>query len=239
MGRDKASLFLLICLLAAFVFPLHAAAQNYDAIGGAEWDSHGQSFTYLGGGFSRPIDGDISITGRVFAGYLKYKFESSGKTLTAQTPIVTPSVGLKLNRTWCTLAGSVGPDFRRIKKDLVSGGTETKSETGAFAQAEAYMWGSEKKSAELIANYSTVDSFIWARGRIKKGLFVIGKNTDFKIGAEAVRMGNSDFSATQIGLLAEFFDVASNLSVILKGGYKNSTAFSSGTYGGVELYYGF
>lgn len=175
------------------------------------------------------------MTGRLFAGHLEYNFESEGQTLSAQTPIVTVSAGLSHGRQWYTLAGSVGPDFRRLRKDTATGGRETDSRTGAFMQAEAYLWG-QGRSAELIANYSTIESFVWSRARIKSSVYS-GAGKDLKIGAEASAMGNRDFSATGLGLLAQI-DLYTDFSVLLKGGYRISTA-KDGGYGGVELYYGF
>lgn len=138
-----------------------------------------------------------------------------------------------------TLAGSIGVDFRESEKELASGGSETKKEAGVALQGEAYMQLEDKKSLEFIASYSSIDSFFWARGRVKKGVYVIGENTDLKIGAEAAGMGNSDFSAYQAGALAEFYNIPLNFSVLFKGGYKNTSASGGMAYGGVELYHGF
>lgn len=220
--------------------PLRAGAANsYGLIGGSEIDSEGQSFSYLGAGAERTLDSRYSLTGKVFTGYLKYKFDSNGKTLKAEVPIVTPSIGLKYQKEGLAVAGSLGVDFRKSGKETVTGGTETNSRTGAAVQAEAYMWWPEKYSAELIANYSTIDSFFWMRGRVKKGVYAVGKDTDLKIGGEVAGMGNSDFSAGQAGALMEFFNNTANLSALFKAGYKNSSASNGALYGGFEVFYGF
>lgn len=153
--------------------------------------------------------------------------------------MVTPSVGLQYHKEGIALAGSVGADFRRSSRETASGSTETDTDTGAAFQAEAYAWWAEKYSAELIANYSTVDSFFWMRGRVKKGVYVIGENTDLRVGVEAAGMGNSDFSASQAGAVLEFSNVPGNLSVLFKAGVRNSSASNGTAYGGFEVFYGF
>lgn len=220
--------------------PCTAAASNsYGLIAGSESDTDGQSFSYIGAGVSRPVSPEYSLTGKVFAGYLKYKFDSNGRTLAAETPMVTPSVGLQYHKEGLTLAGSVGADFRRSSRETASGVTETSTDTGAAFQAEAYAWWAQKYSAELIANYSTVDSFFWMRGRVKKGVYVIGENTDLRVGVEAAGMGNSDFSASQAGAVLEFSNAPGNLSVLFKAGVRNSSASNGTLYGGFEVFYGF
>lgn len=227
-------------MAASFFHPYTAAAANsYGLIGGSEADSEGQSFSYIGAGVSRPVSPAYSLTGKVFAGYLLYNFDSNGKTLSAEMPIATPSIGLEYREEGLALAGSVGADFRKSSKETVTGGTETTSETGGAFQAEAYLWWPEKYSAEFIANYSTIDSFFWMRGRVKKGVYVIGENTDLKVGAEAAGMGNSDFSAAQAGALVEFSNARANLSALFKAGVKNSSASNGAVYGGFEVFYGF
>jgi hypothetical protein len=227
-------------LAASFLYPYTAAAANsYSLIAGSEADSEGQSFSYIGAGVDHPVSSAYSLTGKVFAGYLKYNFDSDGKTLSAEMPIATPSIGLKYQKEGLALICSVGADFRKSSKETVTGGTETSSKTGAALQAEAYLWWPEKYSAELIANYSTIDSFFWMRGRVKKGVYVIGENTDIKVGAEAAGMGNSDFSAAQAGALVEFYNARANLSALFKAGVKNSSASNGAVYGGFEVFYGF
>lgn len=226
--------------LAPPLFTPGAAAQDtYDGIAGTEWDSHSGSFSYAGAGIAHPLDKELSLTGRVFGAHLKYKFESGGKTLTAKTPIFNPSIGLKLQKDRYVVAGSVGLDLRDTKRDLAAGGTETSSEQGLSLQAEAYLFGPEKTSLALLGSFSTVDDFIWARVRGKKGVYTLGSNTELYLGGEVVEMGNSDFSATELGAIAELYNSPSNISVRFKGGYKTSSAFSSGSYIGLEAYWGF
>ncbi len=231
----SAAVFLAACMAS---HPA-AAADSYSLIGGSEADSEGQSFSYIGAGVFRPLSTEYSIGGKVFAGYLKYRFDSNGRTLDAESPMVTPSVGLQYHGDGFSLAGSVGADFRRTSRETASGATETSSETGAAVQAEAYTWWADRYSAELIASYSTIDSFFWMRGRVKKGVYTVGSSTDLKVGAEAAGMGNSDFSATQAGAVLEFSNAPLNLSVLFKAGVRNSSASSGAAYGGIEAFYGF
>jgi hypothetical protein len=170
---------------------------------------------------------------------LKYKFDSDGTTLAAKMPIVTPSVGLKYDGEGYTIGGSVGVDFRRPEKEQVGGGTETSSETGVSLQVEAYRWFREKKSIGVIVSFSTIDEFFWARARGKKGVYKTGGGKDLFAGVELIAMGNSDFSATQAGGFIEAVSPSGDFSVLLKAGFKNSSVFNTGGYGGIEFYKSF
>lgn len=229
----------MLCLsVAALLRPApSSAAGSYYAIGGSEWDTEGQSFSYIGGGATRPLDESWSVVGKVFAGYLDYKFESNGQTLDAEVPILTPAAGLQFHRGPYTLGGSLGLDLRKAKKEQPGGGSQTSSDAGLSVQGEAYVDLSERKSLEAIVSYSTIENFFWARGRVKKPVYEFGGGV-IKAGVEAVGMGNEDFSAFQAGVLAEILK-ASGFSVLVKTGYKHSSALNAAGYGGIELYYGF
>jgi len=215
-----------------------AAADSYTLIGGSEADSEGQSFSYIGAGVARPVSARYSLTGKVFAGYLRYKFDSDGTTYAAEMPMVTPSVGLQYGGDGFSLAGSAGADFRKTRRDTSTGATES-SDSGAALQAEYYRWWGEQYSAGLIVSYSTIDSFFWARGRVEKGVHRTSGGTDIKLGGEVVGMGNSDFSAAGAGALVELSSTTSNLSVLFKAGLRSSSASSGALYGGFEAFYGF
>lgn len=214
-------------------------AENTVALGGAEFDTQGQSFSYLGAGTSKPISSNYSITGKVFGSYLTYRFDSNGKTLRAESPSFTPSIGLAFQKDWYLLAGSIGYELRKVEKELTAGGSEESSDSGPSLQAEAYLYGKGKKTIELIGSYSTINDFFWARGRFKKGVYTFGNRADLNIGAELAGMGNNDFSATQAGILAEAFKPGANISLLIKAGLKNTSASDTSAYSGFEVFYGF
>lgn len=210
-----------------------------DIIAGGEWDADGQSFSYLGAGVDRDMSGPVSMTFRVFGGYLAYNFDSEGKMLDARVRMATPSLGIKLKKENYTLICSAGLDFRDTEKDTRSGGIEKDSRTGASVQAEAYVWDDARRSAGVIANFSTIDDFFWIRGRAKKAVYTFTNNRDLNIGAELIGMGNGDFSALQAGMVVELFSYDDNFSLLLKGGIKKASGLDRTGYGGIEIYYAF
>lgn len=240
MEGVKGCLSLVLVLFITLILSASAiAGEDYHIIAGAELDTRNQSFSYMGAGLSRSIDKRVFVTGQLFTGYLKYSFDSEGKTLTARTPIVTPSAGLRYDGYGYSVGGSVGADFRKPEKELASGGTDTETETGVSVQGEAYLRGDGKKSLGLIVSYSTIDDFFWGRARGKKGVYTTGDGGELHAGVELIAMGNSDFSATQAGVFLEALRSVSKLSILLKAGVKNSSAFNTGGYGGIELFKGF
>jgi hypothetical protein len=216
-----------------------AQVYSHYAMGGAEWDGRSGSFAYIGTGIQRAVSRRYSLTGKVFYGDLKYRFDSAGETLTAKVPIFNAQVGLSFKGDWYVLGGSVGVDLRETEKELVTGGTQTDNEAGIAIQAETYMWGQGKKSLGIIASYSTIDDFFWGRARAKKGVYEPAKGLDLKIGAELVGMGNSDFSSIQAGAIVELYKNAGDLSFLIKGGIKSSSDIDSTGYAGLEIYKGF
>ncbi len=214
-------------------------AYSYYAIGGAEWDGRSGSFAYAGTGIQRAVSKRYSLTGKAFYGDLKYRFDSAGETLSAKVSIFNVQAGLSFKGGWYVLGGSAGVDLRETEKDLTAGGTQTDNEAGAAIQAETFMWGEGKKSLGIIASYSTIDDFFWARARAKKGVYEPAKGLDLNIGGELVGMGNSDFSTVQVGALVELYKNAGDLSVLIKGGIKDSSGIGSTGYAGLEIYKGF
>ncbi|MDA8326143.1 MAG: hypothetical protein M0033_07980, partial [Nitrospiraceae bacterium] len=99
------------------------------------------------------------------------------------------------------------------------------------------IWMQNNSNANFMISYSTDSEFIWSRLRLKKG--VSYGHVPIRLGIDLIGMGNSDYRAFEAGPLVEFYWPKQNASVILRGGYKNSTNINNGAYGGIELYHGF
>lgn len=216
-----------------------SSAETTFGLGGAELDTQGQSFSYLGAGTSKPISSNYSITGKVFGSYLTYHYDSNGKTLMTGSLSFTPSIGLAFQKDWYLLGGSIGYEFREVERELAAGGSEEISDSGPSLQAEAYLYGQGKKTIELIGSYATIDDFFWMRGRFKKGIHAFGNGADLNIGVELTALGNNDFSATQAGILAEALKPGANIALLIKAGLKNTSALGISAYNGFEVFYGF
>jgi len=238
MMRVKKITIALLCIAALLPVGICRSSETTtEVMAGSEVDSKDQGFSYLGIVIAKPVSEGYSIIGRLFSGYLKYNFESAGKTLSAEVPMLTPSIGIRSKIDDITLTGYMGLDMRRTDRETVSGGKEHTDATGISIQGEVDMWGQGLKNLNVIANYSSIDSFFWGRIRAKKGIAEIGSHSNLLVGAELVGMGNNDFTAAQTGLLLELSRSSPNLSLLLKGGYKYTSTYNDSIYGGLEFYY--
>lgn len=243
LGRLRSTILsapVLLALLAIFALSGPARAREpVDVYTGAEWDTGEQSFYYLGLSGARPLSPGLKLAGKVFTGYLTYRFEEAGEELEATTPIITPAVGLRLERPGYALSGFLGADYRNIKRERPGGGEDESSETGLSVQGELYAWGDKHKSLSVIASYSTIDDFVWSRARAKRGVYGFGGDTHLVAGLEVGGSGNSDFSSFQAGGVVELLNTSTTLSVLLKAGAKTSSSFGGAVYYGLELYRSF
>lgn len=234
----KKSTIALLCIVALLpVSKCSSGEITTEVMAGSEVDSKDQGFSYLGMVIGKPVNTEYAVIGRIFSGYLKYNFESAGKTLSAEVPILTPSIGIRTKRNDITLTGYAGLDMRRTNRETISGGEEHTDATGISIQGEMDMWGQGLRNLNIIANYSSIDSFFWGRVRAKKGVSEIGSHSNLLLGAEFVGMGNDDFTAAQAGFLLELSSSSPNLSLLLKGGYKYTSTYNDSIYGGLEFYY--
>lgn len=232
--RDAFILFLLLSFLPGQ--PSRAA--ETEVLAGIDANTEGEGFGYIGTGLLLPVTGQWIVLTRVMGGYLRYKFESEGSLLTADSPSVTPSVGLRHHLNGRTATLLIGADLRQVDREGAPGkpGT-TDRDAGIFLQGEGDMWVRSANMA-VIASYSSIDDFFWSRGRVKHPvahLALFGENI-LSLGGEAVGMGNADFNAVQLGGIVEFHHSASHLSLTLKGGYRHASSLDDSGYGGIELY---
>lgn len=243
-GRGLIALLFIVFLFSSVVVAGTAIAATatkdpVDIYAGSEWDNEAQSYQYLGVSTERALRGsdDLSLVPRVFTGRIKYGFKDSGRVLGAESYFLTPSIGLRLNRPRYAVTGYLGLDFRKTERDERFGdGTDKDNDSGLSLQGELYMWDEEQGSLSLIANFSTVDDFFWSRVRVKRGIYNIGKGAHIVAGLEAAAMDNDDFDGLSIGPVVEFLDTSKNLSILLKVGIKDNSAFEGGYYSGVEFY---
>lgn len=219
-----------------FFYPLVAHAGNsYDIFGGGESDNRGQSSSSLGVVAGRTLDERFSITGGVLKEGLKYRFESGGRTLNAEYPIIIiPSVGLKYQKDRYVITGSAGFDYREVKKDLPGGGDKTVSKNGASFQAGAYLSLADKRSASVLADFSTIDNFFRLSGSGKQAVYAIG-DTGINLGGELSVMGNRDFTSVGEGAILEASNKPYHLSVLLRAGLRQASAIQAGYYTGIDI----
>lgn len=223
-----------LAVLAILAVPRHSGSADFFA--GGEADTKEQSFYYLGMTASKKAGGDISYAGRVFLSDLRYSFESGQKVSRVTSPGATLSAGLKFEQGSLLLAGYAGLDMRNKETADDAGVAERDSLFGGSIAAEVYAFGENQSSLSIIANYSTIDGFVWFRARAKRGILSFGRGMQLISGLEGAAMGNSDTAAFQAGGLMEINNPASNLSVLIKAGLKESSGVGDSLYYGFEIY---
>ena len=229
-----------IMIFAGTFFMTAGRALSYEIEGlsGFEIDSKQQGYRYLGIGLEQSLSSDLKILGRILSSALRYEFDSGSETLSAHSFSVIPSVGIRYHRGPMTMGLYIGEDFRRTKRETIFSGHETEYDNGISIQGELYSPFAKIHSLGLIASYSQPDRSIWNRLRLQRQI----TNLDFSqpaffyIGAEVIGSGNTDFRAFQAGGLIGVVYRPINLSLTLKGGYKNTSTHKNIGYGGMELY---
>jgi len=237
--RIKTALFGVVVSL--FLLPAVSGAQSFSFLMGGEADTKSQSYLYTGIVIEVPATQNISYMGRVWFDHLTYKFEKDKDTIKAKAPAFQPALGLKFFGSGWSSTFWAGWEHRNTTIKPFREDVDVRGVSDSLVvQVELDRWTASKTNLGLIASYSTANKYIWARGRVKQELssYPFGRDMPLRIGIDIVGLGNKDYSAFQIGPLFEIFNIARNASVLIKGGYKNSSVDES-FYGGIELYFGF
>lgn len=200
---------------------LTSAPSSSGVFTGYETDTENTRMVFVGS----QTDGDIFM--HFFAANLEYEFLDGNALTTVDNKILNVALGFRLgsNNNYSFL---IGPSYNDKNEHTANQVTNIQS-TGVF-----YQFGANANVAdnhyEFLSSYSSLDSFIWARGRYKTQL-----NKSYSTGAEIFWMGNDDGDSWGSGLLLEYS--GANANVGIKAGYKRSTNDESGSYLGLEFYF--
>lgn len=239
LKKNNASI--IVIFLVFLLLPRPASAASYGVASGTEMDTDSSGYSYLGLFVANPIGKNISITGKLWLDYLRYSFDQDGGRDYTSAPGIQPAIGIsKSFSSGFSGAFSIGWESRnnvvRPAEDRPKVSVKGVTNSVVF-QAELDKWMQNNSNANFMISYSTDSEFIWSRLRLKKG--VSYGHVPIRLGIDLIGMGNSDYKAFEAGPLVEFYWPKQNASVILRGGYKNSTNINNGAYGGIELYHGF
>lgn len=168
---------------------------------------------------------ELPLFAAVFIGRIRYTYQEAGADVDAVATQVTPTVGYQWTGP-VTLSVSAGGT--REYKDETGAIEDESTSTGGFAQLGAFYWKPEL-CGEILASYSMKTQFVWSRLRARHR--VIGP---FSLGGEFFRMGNKDFDATGIGILAEHR--WRPITATIKLGANSTSSNDRGVYGGLEFY---
>jgi hypothetical protein len=238
--RNRKALFIFV--FATFVlFSSDSRAASFSLLFGGEADTEGQSYVYAGVIGESPLQKKLSLMYKLWLDHLTYEFEKDNDTIKAKAPAFQPAIGLKFSGTKSSTTLWAGWEHRNTTIKPFREDVEVRGVTDSLVlQFEFDKWTEKLTNFNIIASYSTENSYVWTRGRIKQELssYPIGRDLPLRIGLEAVGQGNKDYSAFQVGPLLEIFSLKKNASFLIRGGYKRSSVNSS-AYGGIELYFGF
>ena len=220
-------------ILALVSVPSLLWGASFHVIGGSEADSSQQMFFYVGIIKDFDIKKDIKVAIRLFGDYLAYSFQVGSTKVKAEAPSFQGGIGIKwvspvgvfsLIPGWEARNTTVKPDVPGVKiKGLYEGFAVT---------GDAYIPLPRNFLVTLVGSYSTSTSYLWGRLRVSKGIYF----NNFRFGTEFIGQGNYDYRAFQFAPTVEF--AKSNYSILLRAGYKDSSAGKS-IYGGIDFYVGF
>jgi hypothetical protein len=239
--RNRKALFIFV--FAIFVlFSSDSRAASFSLLFGGEADTKGQSYVYAGVIGESPLQEKLSLMYKLWLDHLTYEFEKDNDTIKAKAPAFQPALGLKFLDSGCSTTLWVGWEHRNTNIKPVRENVEVRGVTDSLVlQFEFNKWTEKSTNFNIIASYSTENSYVWTRGRIKQELssYPLGRDLPLRIGLEVVGQGNKDYSAFQVGPLLEIYSLEKNASFAIRGGYKRSSSNDNSAYGGIELFFGF
>ena len=233
----KNTLIMSICAVVLLSAPA-VMASPFSLLLGGEADTEEQAYYYAGIVGEKRMGDNVSLMGRLWLDYLTYRFEKDSDIIKAKAPAVQPALGVKFfGDGWYTTLwagwGHRNTVISPFRDDVKVKGVSD----SLLLQVELDKWTKTSTNLSLIASYSTNDSYIWGRGRVKQEILPGG--IPLRIGLELIGQGNRDYNALQVGPVVEICTLSRNASIALHGGYKYSSSISDSAYGGCELYYGF
>lgn len=233
-----------------------AAAQTapgsyWEWIGGAEVDTDGLFFGFIGPQWNRPLNDNVRLTLRAYMNWLQYEFEDNGGITKVSGPGVSTRVGLKFGdrNTFGIGAGPSfkwrGRDFEDLNGNKIEGPDDAEDEDmeiGFNVGADAYINATDRDVLHGIVSYDTVDKYLWSRAAYKRQI----TNLDWKetwahsLGVEGIAQGNDDIRTLMLGGLVEFTHAPSSTSLMFRAGFKRSSFDAAddrtGPYFGVNFY---
>jgi cellulose biosynthesis protein BcsS len=239
----------LLMFLAAGCLPrgLHAGETGVEALGGWEGDSRSQGYGFAGGGVLFPAGETTVVPLRVFGSYLYYNFVSAGTTTQVTSPGISIQSGIRFVGKSGTLTLLGGGEVRREHRDSDAPGAEPeeKSTTGIVLQLDGDQAFGRRWRGYLLANYGGASQYLFGRVAARCQLTNVDwkKPVSFFAGLEAVRQGNDESDAGQAGAFVEWNFTPKKLSLILRGGTKESWSPGEehirGGYYGIGMYHRF
>jgi len=224
-----------------------AGAKGVEGIAGWEGDSYVQGYGFAGLGWLVPAGAKFVVPVRVFGSYLYYDFESSGATTEVRSPGLTLMSGIRLPGTRGSLTLLGGAEVRREHRTTDTGtpSPEDKTTSGIVLQGDGDRAFGRRWRGYLFANYGGASRYLYGRTALRYQATNLEwkRPVSFFVGLEGIGQGNDESRAVQDGAFVEWSLVPRNLSLILRGGYKENwspgESHRRGGYFGFSVYHRF
>jgi hypothetical protein len=245
--RGMAARALLLLLAALPAGGVGADGTAVEALGGWEGDSRAQGYGFAGAGALIPAGPKLVVPLRALGSYLYYDFNSAGTTTRVTSPGVTVMGGIRFVGATGNFTVLGGGEVRQEHRTLDTPGAtgEEHRTTGIVLQGDGDLAFGRHWRGYLFANYGGASSYLYGRAAMRYQV----TNIDWKgprsffLGLEGVRQGNDESDAVQGGGFAEWNFVPQKISLVLRGGYKESWSPGEehlpGSYFGISLYHKF
>jgi len=224
-----------------------AEAPAVEALGGWEGDSRAQGYGFAGAGVLFPTGARLGVPLRAFGSYLYYDFNSFGATTQVTSPGVTVLAGIRLTATRGNFTVLGGGEVRQERRSVetTGGTTEDVRTSGVVLQADGDAALGRHWRGYLFGNYGGASRYFYGRAAMRyqvTNLDWMGPRSFF-LGFEGARQGNDESDAIQGGGFAEWNFIAQRVSLVVRGGYKESWSpgedHLQGGYFGIGLYHRF
>lgn len=210
--------------------PIRRTSEAYWApIAGLERDTHGTTYMFVGPQYLHPLRDNLAVVATANLNYLRYEFaEGDGETRVGG-PGVGTNVGLRFGgENWFQVGAGVGIKrrterfFSRDERMLVEN-----SDVRAGLNLASSVWvnPTDRTNVHGMVNYAAEDDYIWSRLGVKRQVSNFSWTGPFAnfLGAEVMAQGNDDIRSLQLGGFLELAHVKSSASVMLRGGWKQSS----------------
>lgn len=233
-----------LVLAGALVLARSSFALPLEGIAGWEGDTFDQGYGFAACGYLIGEGGQYLVPVRVAGSYLYYNYIFEEVEVSVRAPGVSGAVGLRSDGDWGTFTALVGGELRWESEEITEepGSADAVARGGLVLEGEADFELSRRVHPFLLVNYSGSSNYVYGQAVLKWQCSNLDwqESTTWFIGIEGVGQGNPDTDAFQAGGTVECTFVHLDMSVALRGGYKNSAwseeSRREGGYFGVGLY---
>jgi|GEM_PF-4766936 len=228
--------------------PVTAWAGAFEGIAGWEGDVFEQGYGFVAIGFLSPSGPSSTVfLGRITGSYLYYNYRDASGGVHVQAPGAGLQLGVsKVGPSWAVaLLGGGDLRWERRRVETAPEFGEAVAKGGATLQGEAYFHIGARIQPSLLVNYSGSARYTYGRALTLWQLSNLHWTapTAWFVGLEAIGQGNYESDALQVGGVLTCSILRPQLSLSLRGGFKDAsdseTARRQGGYVGAGLYHRF